>query len=60
MTTETILLEPELEIEALEAAIEGVEEWPDDVLMQFRWFSHRLNRDMLPTGSVVAPCSEFG
>ena len=60
MTTETILLEPELEIEALEAAIEGVEEWPDDVPMRTRWYSHKLNIDMFSHDREVAPSSEFG
>ena len=57
--TETILLEPELEIEALEAAIEGVEEWPSDRAMQIRWYSNQLNSKVL-AGEEVATCSEFG
>ena len=58
MTTETILLEPELEIEALEAAIEGVEEWPSDIPMTTRWYSNGFGT--IGMEEEVATCSEFG
>ena len=58
MKTETILLEPELEIEALEAAIEGVEEWPVDRSMQFLWYSNGFVAGNIT--EKVAKCSKFG